>query len=251
MNRKNNASIYIPAHLGSKRLKNKLLLKRTGKPLLQHTYEQACRAECAAEVKIATDSREIAEAAKEFGADVVMTGAATSGTDRIAEAVAKAGAANIVVNVQGDEPEIDPDHIDLVVRRLERESTVQIATLAAPLHDWKAILDPNQVKVVFNYHHQAMYFSRAIIPFHRDEKPKTPPTDAYFGHIGLYAYRKEVLSLYSKLPHPMSGQLEHLEQHKALHFALSVAVEVVDSAAKGIDTEEDYLRFIGRQSPER
>jgi len=232
----------IPARYGSTRLPGKPLLDRTGKPLIQHVVETVGGARRVQAVYVATDDRRIFEAVRRFGGEAVMTRADhATGTDRLAEAAEKLklDAADVVVNVQGDEPEIDPAQIDRLVSVL-LESAAPMATLAAPLDESRAD-SPDNVKVVLATDGSAMYFSRAKIPHDRDGAG-----GRYLLHMGVYAYRKEFLLTFAALPPTPAEQAERLEQLRALENGYRIAVGVVESAAPGIDTMKDYEAFVKR-----
>ena len=240
-----NAAIVIPARYASSRLPAKPLLRDTGKYLIQHVYELALRAKCAGAVIVATDDQRILEAVQSFGGRAVMTRADhPSGTDRIAE-VTRGIDAEIVVNLQGDEPQFDPAALDLLAELLAKNPTVGMATLATPLHDKQSYLNPNIVKVVCDDAGRAMYFSRSPIPMVRDGEPNfaaTPPL--FLQHLGVYAYRSEVLLKLAALPaHPIE-HTEKLEQLRALAHGIPIQVGVVPRAHRGVDTPEDYAAFV-------
>jgi 3-deoxy-manno-octulosonate cytidylyltransferase (CMP-KDO synthetase) len=245
----------IPARLQSTRLPRKLLLAATGKPLLQYAWETACRCPEFHDVVVATDSEEIADAVTRFGGRAEMTGAHNSGTDRIAEVARRCfPRADAVVNLQGDEPELDPAVVTQLVRRLE-EPGCRMATLASPMTSPEMVRNPNCVKVVLDTAGRALYFSRSPIPFARDaaveeffEGTATPP---WLLHIGLYAYRRDFLLELTSLPPSPLEQLEKLEQLRALQAGAGIAVAVVRQTAGGIDTPEDYAAFLARHSTAR
>lgn len=199
---------------------------------------------------MATDSQEIEDVCRSFGAHVIRTGHAESGTERIAQII-KHIRSDTVVNVQADEPEINPKHIDKAVEALESTPQAAISTLATPLKDWKRILNPSQVKVVLDHQKFALFFSRSPIPICMDEDETMKPPNAYLGHVGLYAYRKEAISAYAKLKTPPAASLERLEQLKFLHYGAKIAVRTVMDAAKGVDTTIDYREFVARKSKRR
>jgi 3-deoxy-manno-octulosonate cytidylyltransferase (CMP-KDO synthetase) len=239
----------IPARLQSSRLPQKLLLAETGKPLLQYTWEQACRAKSLAEVIIATDSPEIAAAVKDFGGRVEMTGEHPSGTDRIAEVVRRSCRdAQLVVNIQGDEPEIDPQHIDLLVQTLHEHPGVEMSTLATPITSRRELDDHSCNKVVCADDGRALYFSRSTIPFVRDAvwDELLQTNSPWLLHLGLYAYRVEFLLQLTKLPPSKLEKLEKLEQLRVLEMGARIQVAVVQQRSVGIDTPEDYARFVER-----
>ena len=247
------ASSYmvIPARLASTRLPRKLLLKETGKSVLQHTYESASRALRPAGICVAAGDEEIAEEVRQFGGHVMLTDPnAATGTDRVAEAVQQLELVDIVVNVQGDEPELAGDSIDLVVGLLENDPTASVATLATPIRSRKQLLDPACVKVVFDRHGRALYFSRSPIPYpHQwDDRLLSADPPLFYQHVGLYAYRRQFLMQLAQLPQSDPERLESLEQLRGLSAGYSILVGVIDEPAAGIDTAEDYRAFVRRSS---
>ncbi len=239
----------IPARLQSTRLPRKLLLAETGRTLLEYAWAAACRAGRLDEVLVATDSSEIVEAVEAFGGRAVLTGDHSSGTDRVAEVVARCcGEAEMIVNVQGDEPELDPDHIDGLVETLEADKELQMATVACPIHDRATLEDPSCVKVVTGIDGRALYFSRHPIPCVRDGEPDRllAGESPWLLHVGLYAYRRDYLLELTRLPASPLEQLERLEQLRALQHGAAIGVRVTEHSAVGIDTPEDYARFVVR-----
>jgi 3-deoxy-manno-octulosonate cytidylyltransferase (CMP-KDO synthetase) len=243
------ALIVIPARLASTRLPRKLLLAETGKPLIQHTYEAAQQAQRAGELCVAADHEEIATAVRGFNGKVVMTSpTCASGTDRVAEVARALDTHEIVVNVQGDEPELDGATIDQAIELLHDHPEVSMATLATPIRERAKLDDPACVKVVFGGDRRALYFSRSAIPHARqwqDELLNAHPP-LFYQHIGLYAYRREFLLRYASLPQTPLEQLESLEQLRALEHGSAIAVGVVDAPSIGIDTPADYAAFVAR-----
>lgn len=245
----------IPARLESSRLPRKLLLAETGRPLIQHTWEAVRSASCIDEVIVATDSPEIADVVRGFGGRAEMTGEHSSGTDRIAEVVRRScPEAQVVVNVQGDEPEISPADLDYLVGMLRDEPRVEMATLATPIDDPHVLRDPSCVKVVRAADGRALYFSRAPIPHARDGRPEDLLQNDQYAlespwllHLGVYAYRPAFLLAFTEWPPGRLEQLEKLEQLRALEAGASIQVGIVRQAAIGIDTREDYARFVSRQ----
>lgn len=241
--------VVIPARLSSTRLPRKMLLAETGKPLVQHTYEAAFLASRPERVIVATDHAEIEAAVREFGGEVRMTSPdCASGTDRVAAVARELRDADIVVNVQGDEPEISGAAIDYVIQMLEEQPSAVMSTLATPLRDRAQIESPNCVKVVFDASGKALYFSRSPIPHvreWRDELLHATPA-AYHLHLGIYAYRRDFLLRLASMPPGRLEQLEKLEQLRVLEAGYSIAVGVVDHAAPGIDTAEEYRAFVRR-----
>lgn len=279
------ATILIPARLGSTRFPAKVLADKTGKPLVQHVYEAAKRSACATRVVVATDSDRVMAAVRNFGGEAVMTRADhPNGTSRLAEAAALLGLApdSVVVNVQGDEPELEPAVIDAAVHSLV-SSGEPMATVASPFAfpttPDNDPANPNIVKVVLSVKGTALYFSRALIPFDRDDKrgPATtqsldrsvapslasslaatlvpsPATtvpssvSAPLRHVGLYVYRRAFLDTYLALPSTPLERSEQLEQLRVLEHGYQIAVAIVESAQAGIDTVEQYEAFVKRWS---
>jgi 3-deoxy-manno-octulosonate cytidylyltransferase (CMP-KDO synthetase) len=244
------SAIVIPARLASTRLPRKLLLRETGKSLIQHTYESAGRAGRPLEVRVATDHREIFDEVRGFGGDVQMTSPnAASGTDRVAEVARGLRHIDIVVNVQGDEPELSGATIDLVIQLLEEHPQAVMSTLATPIRNRRQLEDPACVKVVFDGAGRALYFSRSVIPRPRqwDDALLAADPPHFFQHVGLYAYRRDFLLEISRLPPSPLERLESLEQLRVLHAGHTIQVGVVDESTRGIDTHEDYQAFVRRQ----
>jgi 3-deoxy-manno-octulosonate cytidylyltransferase (CMP-KDO synthetase) len=238
------AVVVIPARYGSTRFPAKILAAETGKPLVQHVVEQAQRCERVREVIVATDDVRIADALRPFGTKCVMTSAAhQSGTDRIAEVARGLSDIEIVVNVQGDEPEIEPSIIDDLIRRLE-QSDDDMATAATPFPAGADPGDPNLVKVVMGVEGRAIYFSRAPIPFRRE--PTSEANAAYYLHLGIYAYRREFLLQFASWKPTPCELIEKLEQLRALEHGRSIYILPVSRATHGIDTPEQYAEFVRR-----
>ena len=240
----------IPARLQSTRLPRKLLLDSTGKPLLQYAWESACQATLLDEVIIATDSDEIAQVARGFGAEVEMTGEHPSGTDRVAE-VARGLTSNCthIVNLQGDEPDLNPESVDLLVESMLSDGFVQMATLATPVTEVAVLSDPSCTKVVCDASGRAMYFSRCPIPFVRDGDIEPGDEGSpWLLHLGIYAYCRDFLLELAAMPPSRLERLEKLEQLRALEAGARLQVAIVDEPSVGIDTRDDYARFVARQS---
>ncbi|HEY8504645.1 MAG TPA: 3-deoxy-manno-octulosonate cytidylyltransferase [Gemmataceae bacterium] len=239
------AAIVIPARYASSRLPGKPLLRSTGKYLVQHVYERALQAKRAAEVLIATDDPRILAAARSFGARAVLTHRNhASGTDRVAE-VARGLNADVVVNLQGDEPLIDPADLDRLPELLDANPDAAMATLAVPVRSLEDYLSPHCVKVVCDDRGHALYFSRSPVPAVRDGRPDLaarPPL--FLHHLGLYAYRREVLLRLAALPPSPLEQAEKLEQLRALSLGWKIQVGVVADCAGGVDTWEEYRQFV-------
>jgi 3-deoxy-manno-octulosonate cytidylyltransferase (CMP-KDO synthetase) len=237
--------IVIPARYASTRLPGKPLLRATGKYLVQHVYDRACQSRRAGEVLVATDDPRIAAAVESFGGRVAWTRRDhPSGTDRVAE-VARGLDAEVVVNLQGDEPLIDPQSLDLLAAMMQRDADADMATLAVPIGSREQWLDPNCVKVVCDATGRALYFSRSPIPFVRHGQPDFSARPSQFlQHLGLYAYRRRFLLSLAKLaPEPLE-KLEKLEQLRVLALGRRIKVGVVGQASIGVDTYEDYQRFV-------
>jgi 3-deoxy-manno-octulosonate cytidylyltransferase (CMP-KDO synthetase) len=233
----------IPARFASTRFPGKVLAQIAGKTMLEHVYQRASLSTYLSSVIIATDDERICTVARRFGARVRMTGADhLSGTDRAAEVasaeVSSAEAAEIVVNIQGDEPLISPDAIDAAILPLVHDSDLVMATLKKRIEDPREITDPNVVKVVTNRSGDAVYFSRCAIPFAREPSGVTP----YFKHIGLYVYRRDFLLAYPALPVGPLETAERLEQLRALENGFSIRVVETEYESLGVDTPQDLER---------
>ena len=232
----------IPARYASVRFPGKVLADRTGKPLIQHVYERVRRARRVERVIVATDDRRIVEAVERFGGEAVMTDAGhPNGTCRIAE-VAPGIGADLIVNVQADEPEIEPALIDLAIAALDGHGSCVASTLAAPFTAAENPADPNIVKVVLDASGRALYFTRALVPHARDGDGPARPLK----HVGMYVYRREYLATYLSLDPTPLEQTEHLEQLRILEHGNEIAVVVVESQHHGIDTPDQYEAFVER-----
>ncbi len=233
---KQTVAVGIPARFASTRFPGKPLAELAGKPMIVHVIERAKQANIG-HVFVATDDERIASIVRDADCDVFMSHIDhQSGSERLAEAVQDMDC-DIVVNVQGDEPLIDPLAIQAVIKPFTLDSTLEMATLAHPLLRDEDLYDPNVVKVVCNAKSHAMYFSRAAIPFPRKEHVATA-----LQHVGLYAYTKEFLSNYSQLSECPNGNSEQLEQLRVLHHGYTIAVTTGDFHCLGVDTPEDLER---------
>ncbi len=231
--------IIIPARLESVRLPRKMLLRETGKTLIQHTYEAARQSFKAFSVCVATDSKEIWNRVFSFGGLAVMTGHEMSGTDRVAQLARHMTGVDIIVNLQGDEPEISGKAIDLAIELLEKNPDAVMSTLATPILDDKQLDDPACVKVVLDSGGGAWYFTRGTFP-------KVTRKDGPLQHIGLYAYRRDfLLRLAARKPDAYERH-EKLEQVRAMRMDVPILVGVIDEPTFGIDTPEDYRAFVKR-----
>lgn len=229
----------IPARYGSTRLEGKPLKDICGKPMIQHVYEAAQGATLLDEVYVATDDQRIVAAVTAFGGHVHLTSPDhKTGTDRIAEVAASLDAA-IVVNLQGDEPLVNPAMIDEVIQPFVAEPELPMSTLCVPILEEAALHDPNVVKVVFDQRGHALYFSRSLIPYPRKRENFTA-----YEHLGLYAYRKDFLMTYIGLPQSRLEINESLEQLRVLEagYRLKVVVSAHPYDGVSVDTQEDLER---------
>lgn len=241
--------IVIPARMASTRLPRKMLLRETGKTLIQHTYEAACQARRPVGVCVATDHEEIFAEVQRFGGQVQMTDPALpSGTDRVAEVARRYPEIDLLVNVQGDEPELAGAAIDRVIELLEQNREAVMATLATPIRSRETLNNPSCVKVVFDGHRRALYFSRSAIPHVRqwDDRLLAEDPPHFHQHIGLYAYRREFLLGLAQMPVSPLENLEKLEQLRVLEAGQQILVGRIDEPTIGIDTEADYRAFVER-----
>lgn len=246
----NRCVLVIPARRHSTRLPDKLLLRQTGKTVLQHTYEAACQTRCPQQVVIATDDETIASEARRFGASVVMTSPnCPSGTDRVAEAVRQIEYAEIIINLQGDEPDIEPAAVDRLAESLLANPSAAMGTLATPIRERASLDDPSCVKVVFNPAGEALYFSRSAIPHAREWSDELLHADpaVFHQHIGVYAYRRELLLRMAELPPGRFEEIEKLEQLRVLEHGETILVTEINEPTRGIDTPEDYAAFVARR----
>lgn len=229
----------IPARMASTRFPGKPLASETGKPMIQHVHEQACRATLVDRVVVATDDRAIHDAVLNFGGEAIMTSAEhPNGTSRIAEAI-EGIPCSIVVNVQGDEPMIDPKTIDLAIETLRKDPGALMATVACPFAENEDPKDPNLVKAVRGADGRALTFSREAIP----QAGRDGHSEAH-RHVGLYTYERDFLPIFAALsPTPME-QLERLEQLRAIEHGHPIALSICPWAHHGIDTPEQYAAFV-------
>jgi 3-deoxy-manno-octulosonate cytidylyltransferase (CMP-KDO synthetase) len=238
------AVAIIPARMASTRFPGKMLAAQTGKPLIQHVCDAVRRATSISRIVVATDDDQIAAAVASFGGESVLTSRDhPNGTSRLAEAAAKLGLASddVVANVQGDEPEIEPKAIDAAVA-LSTAGGVDVATVASPFAPGEDAANPNIVKVVRRADGTALYFSRALIPHHREGGTPVAPLK----HVGLYVYRVGFLRRYVALPPTPLEQSEMLEQLRVLEHGFKIGVAVVPCRTQGIDTPEQYAAFVER-----
>jgi len=229
----------IPARYNSRRLPGKPLAEINGRPMIYYVYQNAIKSNVFNKIIVATDDRRIADAVEDFGGEAVMTSPEhQSGTDRLAEASRIMGLKknDIVVNIQGDEPLMNPDHLKLLTDQFDK-SDIQMATLASPLDDVKIANDPSCVKVVMDNNGFALYFSRSLIPFYRDCDFK-----GCLLHIGVYAYTALFLETFTKLRVGRLESYEKLEQLRAIENGYKIKVIIVAKAEPGVDTIEDLER---------
>jgi len=253
------AAVVIPARLESTRLPRKLLLAETGRPLIAHTVERVLEAQAESEgaitrVLVAADDSGLVEAARAAGAEAVMTRSDHScGTDRIAEAAAGVPE-DVIVNVQGDEPEVETSHVVTAARLLDGHDE-EMGTVAYPIVSREDFMDPNLVKVVLDRQGRALYFSRAPAPFPREgralETHSLREGEWGLAHLGIYVYRKSLLMRYAELPRSALEEREKLEQLRALEAGEPIRVAVVSPPrGRAIDAREDYDEFRRRVAAE-
>jgi 3-deoxy-manno-octulosonate cytidylyltransferase (CMP-KDO synthetase) len=245
------ALAIIPARFASVRFPGKPLADRTGKPLIQHVAERVRLATRIRRVVVATDDQRIFDAVEDFGGEVVMTGEHPNGTSRLTEAVERIDPHMpddaIIVNVQGDEPEIPPQTIDALVEGIASAGDAPMATLASPFGPDENPDDPNIVKIVIDRRGRAIYFSRSRIPFDRDAALRGErSTLPVYKHPGLYAYRRGFLRLYPTLDPTPLEQAEKLEQLRVLEHGHTIHIVHADAPRPGIDTPEQYEAFLER-----
>ncbi len=232
-------AIIIPARYASTRLPAKPLLEVKNKPIIQYVYEAASQSKLANEVIIATDDERIKKAAENFGAKCEMTKVDHKcGSDRIAEVALRHDNFDNILNLQGDEPQITPEVIDLAINTLTKDNNTDISTLVREITDENQINNPNCVKCVFDKDFNALYFSRCPIPYARN-KNHSP----YYAHIGIYGYKKESLIKMTQLNQAPIEQQESLEQLRALYNGMKIKVAVTTLNPTGIDTIEDFEKF--------
>jgi 3-deoxy-manno-octulosonate cytidylyltransferase (CMP-KDO synthetase) len=232
--------IVIPARFGSTRLPGKPLVSLAGKPMIQHVYERAKMATRAGRVIVATDDERIVKAVETFGGIARMTRPDhRTGTERVAE-VAAHEKGDVFVNVQGDEPLLDPVAVDTAVNALVEEPAATIATVATPIKTPADIMDPNVVKTVLDFDNNGMYFSRAPIPWVRDTTSKIQVR--HLKHLGLYVFQRDALLEYPTLPQGELERIEQLEQLRWLENGWKIRVAEVEHDAVSVDVPEDVAR---------
>ena len=236
----------IPARFSSQRFPGKPLANILGKPMIQWVYERAQKAKLLSHTIIATDDERIFNVVKGFGADGVMTSTTIpNGSERVA-VVARQLDYPIVVNIQGDEPFIDPDAIDKAVELLLKDDSVMVGTLIKKIENISELENTNLPKVVIDSNNYALYFSRSIIPYNRDNKNKQDwlKQNNHYRHVGLYVYRNKFLQQFIKLPMSKLEKMEKLEQLRILENGYKIKVAEVNYAPQGVDTPEDLDKLI-------
>ena len=229
-------AVVIPARYASSRLKGKLLIEVGGKPIIQWVFEKAVQSSLADRVIIATDNQQIYETALMFGAEAEMTMEShNSGSDRIAEVIERHPEIGYIVNLQGDEPMIDPENIDKVIRLVKFDEKADVSTLVTEIKNKKEVDNPNLVKCVFDNNNFALYFSRSKIPYERNEGHSK-----FYGHIGIYGYKRDALFAMTKSNQSPLELTESLEQLRVLQMGMKIKVDIVDNKPIGIDR---FCRF--------
>ena len=232
-------AIIIPARYNSKRLQGKPLIKVCDKPIIQWVWERAIQVKSADRVIIATDNQQIYDCAKSFGAEVEMTSENHKcGSDRIVEVAEKYPEISYIINLQGDEPMINTDCVEEVIRLIKEDKKADISTLLAEINEDDDLDDPNMVKCVKDINGYAMYFSRSKIPYERNIG-----IAKFYKHIGIYGYKRKSLFKMTKFSQPEIEQAESLEQLRALYNGMKIKTAVVKYNSIGIDTIEDLNSF--------
>jgi 3-deoxy-manno-octulosonate cytidylyltransferase (CMP-KDO synthetase) len=236
-----NTVAVIPARYASTRFPGKPLISIGGKTMIERVWERVRQARLVSKVIIATDDERIASAVRSFGGEVALTRADhRSGTERVAEVAAAHAEAEILVNVQGDMPLIDPAAIDAAIEALREDESVNMATLAVPISNAAEIMDPNVVKTVVDFDGNALYFSRAPIPWVRDRG--SPVHAKHLKHLGLYVFRREALLEFATFPQGDLERIEQLEQLRWLENGNRIRVAEIEQGSVEVDTPEDVKR---------
>ena len=231
-------AIIIPARYGSSRLEGKPLIEVEGKPIIQWVYERAQQSKYADIIIVATDDERIFNAVKSFGGNVEMTSTEhKSGSDRIMEVASRHPEISYICNLQGDEPLIKPESIDAVIKNVKEDEKADISTLIREIAPQEA-QNPNLVKCVTDKNGFALYFSRSVIPYERNSG-----IAKFYGHLGIYGYKRKALEAMTSLPQTMLEKTESLEQLRALENGMRIKTSVVDFVPVGIDTKEDLEKF--------
>ena len=231
-------AIIIPARYGSSRLEGKPLIEVEGKPIIQWVNEKAQQSKYADIIIVATDDDRIFNAVKAFGGNVEMTSTEhKSGSDRIMEVASRHPEISYICNLQGDEPLIKPESIDAVIKNVKEDEKADISTLIREISPQDA-QNPNLVKCVTDNNGFALYFSRSVIPYERNTG-----VAKFYGHLGIYGYKRKALEVMTSLPQTMLEKTESLEQLRALENGMKIKTSVVDFVPVGIDTKEDLEKF--------
>ena len=232
----------IPARFASTRLMGKPLADIGGKPLVQHTYENASKSKLMNKIIIAVDDEKVKKVCKDFGAEVILTKKDfSSGSDRVSYVASKKKKAEIIVNIQGDEPFINGTMIDQAIEPLLFDNNVNVSTLARKIRTQEELQSPDTVKVVFDYQNYAMYFSRSPIPYVRDAASRDDIIEKteFYKHIGLYVYRRDHLLKFTKLKSTDLEMTEKLEQLRMLENGIKIKIVVTELDSIGVDTQDD------------
>lgn len=237
------AIVVIPARYGSTRLPAKALAEIEGKPLVQHVYDRTRLSRLAADCIIATDDERIKQGCERFGSNVMMTSVShQSGTDRMAE-VASRTDADVYINVQGDEPLVDPEAVDLLIKMMFDDPSIKMGTLKRPIDAYDGFVNPNNARVVCDKNDFALYFSRAPIPYLTREQFEALQTNRpAFKHIGIYSFRREFLMDFSNMPQSPLEMTERLEQLRALEAGIKIKVLTTDYESISVETQADLER---------
>jgi len=231
----------IPARFNSKRFPGKALADILGKPMIQRVYERVCKSDIVDEVYVATDSEKIFSAITDIGGKVIMTQSqCSSGTDRVAEAARTLdlGKDDIIINIQGDQPLLQPKCLSELIHPFFNNPQLAMATLANCLNDEESINDPNNVKVLIDANGYAIYFSRARIPFDRDKNENVQ----YYKHLGIYAYSNAFLQKFTKLPATALEDIEKLEQLRAIHHGHKIGISLTGFDSPSVDDAADIAK---------
>lgn len=237
----------IPARFGSTRFPGKSLVNIHGKPMVQRVFEQAEKCALLDKVVVATDDQRIYNCVKAFGEVVMTSSSHQSGTDRCAEAITKvSGTFDFIINIQGDEPFIQPEQISTLASVLNKQT--ELATLVKKITNKDTLFNPNTPKVVLNTASEAIYFSRSTIPFMRCESQTSwLSSHAFYKHIGIYAYRQDILETITRLPPSSLEQAESLEQLRWIENGFKIKVAITELESYGIDTPEDLEKILGME----
>jgi len=233
----------IPSRYDSSRFPGKPLVNIQGKTMIRRVYERACESQLLDRLIVATDDQRIFNEIAKSGGTAMMTSADhTNGTERCAEVSESLPEYDYIINIQGDEPYIHPDQIDIVARLLDGET--ELATLVKKINDPKVLDDPTEMKVIFNRNHEAIYFSRSCIPYLREVSPEERLSNHdFYKHIGIYGYRKDILKEITKLPHSPLEEAEKLEQLRWLENGYTIKLGFTILESQMIDTPEDLMKL--------